>query len=100
MIELNLWLYGKPSWDMEIEGKTSLNPELLRIHGTALKTHLERAADIIEKLQEKGWKLAETYGAVYSLTFYKRTNKLHAERELTSMNIDLAEINFEQVEDL
>ena len=99
MIELTLWLYGKPSWDMELEGKTFLDTNMLRTHALLLKEHLERAADIIEQLQQKGWKLAESYGTLYSLTFYKKINKFQAERELNMLNIDLGEINLEQGED-
>ena len=99
MIELNLWLYGKPSWDMEIEGKKELDPALLRSHASFMKKHLESTAEIIEKLQQAGWKLAASYGAVYTLTFYKRTSKFQVERELATFDIDLKEIHFEQIDD-
>ena len=99
MIELNIWLYGKPSWDIEIEGKKFLDPLVLKEHAFLMKEHLERAAEILSLLQNSGWKLAESYGAIYSLTLYKNLNKKYAEQELQKFGISLSEIALEQVED-
>ena len=99
MIEINLWLYGKPSWNMEIEGKNFIEPALLKNHGVALKDHLERTAELLHILQKSGWKIAESYGAIYELTLYKNTNMIKAEKEILSLGIDPAELKIEQVED-
>ena len=45
MIELNIWLYGKPSWDIEIEGKKFLDPLVLKEHAFLMKEHLEKLKD-------------------------------------------------------
>ncbi len=94
MIELGLWLYGKPNWDLEIEGKTYLDPSVLREHALLLKLHLERVASILDKLQKNGWKMKENYGALYALTLCKKTSKEKAEQELLKLEIELEEVDF------
>ena len=98
MIEIQLWLYGKPSWDLEIEGKKYIDPELIRNHASFLKTHLEKTAELLEKLQKAGWKVAESYGTIYALTLYKRTTKTKAQKELELLGIK-DEVAIEQTED-
>lgn len=68
MIEIQLWLYGKPSWDMPIEGVTSITPNMLRKRAKELYKHLLAVADLFEKLSKEGWNVS---GSIYSLTFYK-----------------------------
>ena len=67
MFEINIWLFGKPAWEMEIEG-VEINPDLLRIKAIELKERLETAADIIEKLQLAGYEVTGClYDAVCSI---------------------------------
>lgn len=99
MIEIHLWLYGKPSWDLEIEGKKHIDPGLLKAHVSFLKAHLDKTAELLEKLQKAGWLVAESYGAIYSLTLYKRTTKIKAQKELIQLGIKQEEVTLEQAED-
>ena len=99
MIEAQLWLYGKPSWDLEIEGKKHIEPAILKSHGAFLKDHLEKTADLLEKLQNAGWKVVESYGAIYAITLYKKINMFNAKEELKKLGISLEEVNLEQAEE-
>ncbi len=91
MIELSLWLYGKPSWEMDIEGKKSIDVNMLREQGTYLKEHLETTAAIIERLQKDGWAMLEVYGEVYELVFYKEAIRTQEEAilKLQQLGIDM-----------
>ncbi len=95
MIELSIFLYGKPSWDLEIEGKNNIDPKIFRDHATYLKEHLESVTDTLEKLQSNGW---EVSGALYSLMAYKSTvkTKKDAKKELKMLSIDPESIDIEE----
>jgi len=100
MIEISLWLYGKPSWDLELEGKRQINPKLFKKHGEFLKDHLCSVAEILEKLQMNGWKLVESWGALYSLNLCKQTikNKIELYEELNKLNINPEFVAIEEYE--
>ena len=96
MAKLSIWLYGKPSWDLEIEGKNKLNPKIFRIKGDYLKEHLYEVADTLKKLQSVGWNLVERYGALYSLELYRNNlTKEEARKELKKLKINLNLVNTE-----
>ena len=61
MIEVSVYLFGKPSWEMEIEGKDKIDPQILRDEGDELKERLYRAAEIVEALQNSGWQIRRLY---------------------------------------
>jgi len=96
--EVSVWLFGKPSMEMEIEGGKA-TPKMLREKGAELKERLERAAEILEKLDANGWELAEAYGAVYSLDFYKPISVEEAKKELKSLGISLDEVHVRELEE-
>lgn len=105
MINISIPLYGKPSWDMKIEGKNFLNPKILKEQGDYLKEHPYKIADILHKLQSSGWVLCECYGSIYSLDLYKKNIKTEeeAERELNKLGIKSDKIDiieFENEEEL
>ena len=96
---MQLWLYGKPSWDLEIEGKNNIEPGLLKDHGVFLKEHLEKTAAVLERLQKAGWKVVESYGAIYEITLYKKISMIKAREEFKKLEISLEEVNVIQTED-
>ncbi len=99
MINISLWLYGKPSWGMPIEGKAYINPKIIRESGDDLRNHLHNVADILEKLQSSGWKMSESYGSIYALELHKNTTKKEAQKELKTLKINIDDINIEELED-
>ena len=96
MINIDIGLYGKPSWDMDIEGKDYIEPKMIRKQGEFLKEHLHKVADMLEKLQSAGWIVAEGYGAIYSLQLYKETTKVEAKKELKRLKINPKDIHIEE----
>jgi hypothetical protein len=96
--EISIWLFGKPSFEMNIEGG-SATPKMLREKAVELKKRLERAAEIFEELDRNGWELAECYGSVYDLSFAKNINEIQAKEELKMLGINPEEVNILQLED-
>jgi len=93
MITIILGLYGKPNWDMDIEGKTRIKPELLKYQGETIRERLDKVASIVEKLQNHGWKLSEAYGSIYSLDYCNEHIIIEeAEDELRNLGIDLEDV--------
>lgn len=70
MITVSMWIYGKPSWDIEIEYLSSIDSDIIRIQAEKIHTRLNKIADNIDILQEKGFTLIETSGAIYALDYY------------------------------
>lgn len=99
MTTIILFLYGKPSLDMDIEGKTYINPNIFRKRGEELKEHLRSVADSLEKLQAAGWKVSEGYGAIYALELYKEITKTEAKKELKRLKISLEQVSLDEYED-
>lgn len=97
VVEVSVYLFGKPSWEMGIEGGNA-TPKMLREKGDELRDRLRRAADILEKLDGRGWDLAEAYGSVYSLDFTKDVSLEEAERELEEFGIGLDEVSVRELE--
>ena len=101
MIFVNLWLHGKPNWALPIEGKTELEPFVIKEYADRLREHLYLISFMITKLQNNGWKLIESYGTLYSLEYYKEgIDKLGAKIELRSLGIDLETIHMEEIDRL
>ena len=97
MINLSIWLYGKPSWDLAIEGKTFLNSKIFREHGDYLRDYLHSVAEIVDKLQFSGW---EVDGALYTLEFYKQgLTKKQAKKELKELAITPELYHLEEVDE-
>ncbi|MFX1520197.1 MAG: hypothetical protein ACFFCD_09790 [Promethearchaeota archaeon] len=96
--EISIWLFGKPSHEMAIEGGEA-TPKMLREKAVELKERLERAAEIFEELARNGWELAECYGSVYDLSFTKDVNETQAKEELKKLGIDPEEVNILELED-
>lgn len=92
MIEIRVWLYGKPSWDMPIEGINSITSDAIRNRAKELCNHLLSVADILEKLNNQGWKVS---GDIYTLTFFK--DKEVSKEEIISILKDIS-ISKENIE--
>ena len=99
MTRIDIFLYGKPSWDMPIEGKKYINPKIFRKRGEALKEHLHNIAGMLEKLQSAGWKVSECYGAMYSPELCKEITKSEAKKELKKFGISENEVSMDEFED-
>lgn len=92
MIEIRVWLYGKPSWDMPIEGINSITSNVLRERAEELQSHLLSVADLLEKLNNQGWKVS---GDIYTLTFFK--DKEISKEEIINILKEIS-INKENIE--
>lgn len=94
MVNLIIWLYGKPAWDLEIEGEENIDPNIFRKHGKYLKGHLSLVANTTEKLQKAGWSCC---GTLYTLEFYKENvTKKETKKELQKLGIEFDLINIEE----
>lgn|SRR3989344_9141527 len=98
MINLSLFLYGKPAWDMDIEGEEDIDPEILKEQGDYLKEHLHAIAGIVKKLKSAGW---ECCGTLYTLEFYNEEirSKKEALKELKRLDIDQDIFSLEELDD-
>ncbi len=98
MIDVNIWLYGKPAWDMDIEGEEKFDPVMFKERGNNLKEWLYEVSDIVKKLQSDGWNV---YGALYDLTATKESVKTmrDAKKELKRLGVDLKSVSLNEWED-
>lgn len=90
MIEASVYLFGKPCWEMDIEGLRRINPKVLRRKGDELRERLRRVAGIVSKLQRSGWELWGAYGDLYGLDFFNRNVQsiVEAKSELARLGVD------------
>jgi|SRR3989338_848385 len=93
---ISIYLYGKPSWELDIEGKNNLDPEMFKRHGEDLRWRMYEVAETLDKLQTAGWDLAECYGALYSLEFYKDITEKEAKKQLNQLGIKTNLIHIEE----
>jgi hypothetical protein len=96
--EVNLWLFGKPAWEMEIEGWKidEWTPEELEEKGKELQRRMQRKADITRNLLLNGWK---GEGGLYTISFYKKAPIEKAKNELAALWIKPDEVSLEEHED-
>jgi len=97
MISLSIWLYGKPNWDIPIEGKNFLDPKMIKEHNEYLYSHLNCITDIIEKLNSNGWNFSEVYGEFYAVVFYKNISYSSAAEEVSDLGIPYDKIVLEEI---
>lgn len=96
MINISIFLYGKPSWDMPIESEDNIEPRMFKKQGDYLKEHLYCVAEITKKLKSSDW---ECYGTLYSLEFSKDITKSEAKKELKKLKISLKEVHTKELEE-
>ncbi|MBI5392190.1 hypothetical protein HZB00_04265 [Candidatus Woesearchaeota archaeon] len=65
MIELCLWVFGKPAWEMDLES-TELRSSLV-LKAEELQERLCSLSIILERLEDAGW---QRYHDSYSLYLY------------------------------
>ncbi len=98
MIVINLWLHGKPNWALPIEGRSKVDPFIIRDYGDTIRDHLHNIAVIVTKLQCHGWRLIESYGQLYSLEYYKiGITKDNIKEELKELKISADEISLQDI---
>ena len=98
-VEINLW--AKPNWMMNIEDKDRMNVKELKEMGDWFKEHLYNTAEIVDKLQKSKWKMCECCGPMYSAPFYKEgiDTKKEAKIELKKLRINPNEVSIFEFED-
>lgn len=89
MLELNMMLYGKPAWDIDME---NLDTEKIRERGFKIQKRLNKIADNIDIFKEKGY---EVYGRLYDIEVVIPDDMTLDElkEELERMEIDLSVVN-------
>ena len=66
MIEITLFLYGKPQWELHAKPLTT---RTLQRHIHQLHRRMERALSLMHQLQHAGW---HVFLDTYSLVFYHK----------------------------
>jgi len=92
-VRLEIFLFGKPGWEIEMEGK-KLDVKFadeLRDLAKYLYERLNKIAEIHEKLVKNGWK-AE--GSLYDITYWKDVTLKQAKQELKQLGIPEEYISF------
>lgn len=93
MAEINIHLFGKPEWEIDLD---KAEPEEFRRLGDSLRERLYRVAELTEKLEKNGWSRG---GALYDLYFYKAVKVEEAKRELEELDIKEDEVWFSEEEE-
>ena len=86
MMEINIWLFGKPEWMIDIEAASAAEFSAL---GEGIKKQLEMVASLIPKLESAGW---ERSGGLYDIFFHKEISPKDAKQELESLGVSWKDI--------
>ncbi|MFA4887359.1 MAG: hypothetical protein WC595_04050 [Candidatus Nanoarchaeia archaeon] len=98
MIKVSVTLYGKPCWEIKMEGEQMMDSDVLRDHGDYLHQHLYDVADIVDRFAHAEW---EMEGTAYSLDFWKKNISLaNAKKELKKLGINQKLVKIEEWEDI
>ena len=98
-VEVSVFLFGKPAWEIEDLEGGELTPELInqiRNTGNEIKNSLDQTADVLTKLLRNGWSGS---GALYDVNLYKDITLDEAQGELTQLGIDPEVVNLMEGED-
>jgi hypothetical protein len=98
LVIVSVFLFGKPAWEIELEGAT-VDLELLGAIascGQELDRWLTRVAEFGKKLLDKGW---DGSGALYDIDFYKEISLKDAEKELQALGIEPDEVTIREDEE-
>lgn len=93
MAEINLHLFGKPEWEMDLDEASA---EDFKNLGESLKERMFRVSEIVILLEKGGW---ERSSGLYDITFYKKIKLEEAKKELQELNIKEDEINLDDMAD-
>lgn len=100
-VELSLYLFGKPAWELDgFEGNDLPESFSLRLAalGDELKARLHEASEIFVKLVANGW---QPYGTLYDITFSKSEveTEEQAKQELEKLGINPESVNIIELEE-
>ena len=95
MVIADLFLFGKPAW--EIENMEEVSASEIRKKAEELRERLHRIAEIVEKLENAGWKRGGA--TLYDIIFYKDITAEEAEKELRQLGIDPEEVGLTEIEE-
>ncbi len=93
----SLYLFGKPSWEIEGLENGDLTPELIaRIAaaGDEIKERLNVSAKVLTKLRALGW---NGEGTLYDFNIWKETTREQAIIELSAIGIDPESVSLTEV---
>lgn len=89
MTTIDIWLFGKPEWEIDIDKAT---PQDIKYLGENLRDRLGRISEIVEKLLNNGWHKS---GGLYNIYLYKDIKKELAKEELEKLEIGEKEVSIE-----
>lgn len=93
MVEINIHLFGKPEWEMDLE---KADAEAFRLLGEDIKERLKRISEIIVKLEKNGW---DRSAGLYDIMYYKKIKLDQAKDELKKLEIGEDEVNLEDFDE-
>jgi hypothetical protein len=89
MATINIWLFGKPEWEMDFDKATYQDIKDL---GDNLRDRLYRISEIVEKLENNEWFRS---AGLYDLYLHKNIKKELVGEELEKLGIKEKEVNIE-----
>lgn len=89
MATIDIWLFGKPEWEMDFDKAT---PQDIKDLGENLRDRLGRISEIVEKLENNGWHRS---AGLYNLYLYKDIKKELVGKELEKLGIGEKEVSIE-----
>ena len=98
-VEISIFLFGKPAWEIdELEGNQldQTFSNVLRALAEDLRSRLLEIARAHELLVRNGW---EAYGGLYEILYYKDISRDQAEKELEELGIKHIVDYVEEVEE-
>jgi hypothetical protein len=97
MCNVTVFLFGKPSWEMNLEGQDADEEMVRAIASLAdeLNERLNFASAMTRKLIENGW---TGQGGLYDIWLYKEQSLEQTEDELTKLGIDLRGVDIHEEE--
>jgi hypothetical protein len=95
--EIIVWLFGKPDWELDIEGAdvTEEMADEIELLGKELQERMRLAGQIIRKLVTNGWTGS---GGLYDLWFSKGIPMEQAKKELATLGISEDDVTLEALE--
>ena len=87
-VEIGVFLFGKPAWEINGFEGADLDDELIgriREKGKDLNESLNEAADILKKLLQNGW---NGTGTLYDVSLFKDISLGEARKELAQLGLD------------
>jgi hypothetical protein len=89
MATIDIWLFGKPEWEMDFNDAT---PQDIKDLGEMLMGRLGRISEIVEKLENNGWRRS---AGLYNLFLHKNIKKELVGKELKKLGIGEKEVSIE-----